>query len=127
MSLVAGSGEGVPALWRVSGICAPSALHPGRKADAGCGFDRLKWRARAEIAGTTVNVGNLAGPCCSDAGRGAPALHGARRARANRAAGSLRRAEPRVNRSGKGNTFIIIPEAPLLPSVAVSQPTGVDA
>ena len=49
------------ALRRVSGVCAPSALHPcAGKQTLAAVSTTWKWRARAETAGTTVNVGNLA-------------------------------------------------------------------
>ena len=38
----AGSGAGMRALRRVSGVCAPSTLHPAGKTDTGCGFDQLE-------------------------------------------------------------------------------------
>ena len=48
------------ALRRVSGVCAPSALHPCAGKQTFARSTTWKWRARAETAGTTVNVAGLA-------------------------------------------------------------------
>ena len=49
------------ALRRVSGVCAPSTLrsYVGKQPLSAISTT-WKWRARAETAGTTVNVGGLA-------------------------------------------------------------------
>jgi hypothetical protein len=45
----------------VSGVCAPSTLHPCvGKQTLSAVSTTWKWRARAETAGTTVNVAGLA-------------------------------------------------------------------
>jgi hypothetical protein len=69
------------ALRRVSSICEPSTRRPcvGKQALSAVSTT-WKWRARAETAGTTVNVGNLACPAARRHTRGgrSPKIHGAR-------------------------------------------------
>jgi hypothetical protein len=49
------------ALRRLSGVCAPSALHPcAGKQTLAAVSTTWKWQTKAETAGTTVNTDELA-------------------------------------------------------------------